>query len=57
LFPVTGYILIAVSATAWALSATFADGIAGVAAVVLLIAAIRKSWLVTLSIAGRRKRK
>jgi len=57
LFPITGYILIAVSATAWALSATFADGIAGIAAVVLLIAAIRKSWLVTLSIAGRRKRK
>jgi F0F1-type ATP synthase assembly protein I len=55
--PITAYILIAVAATAWALSATFADAIAAIAAVVLLIAAIRKSWLVTLSIAGRRKRK
>ena len=55
--PITAYILIAVAATAWALSATFADAIAAIAAIVLLIAAIRKSWLVTLSIAGRRKRK
>jgi hypothetical protein len=57
LLPITAYILIAVAATAWALSATFADGIAAIAAVVLLIAAVRKSWLVTLSIAGRRRRK
>ena len=57
LLPITAYILIAVAATAWALSASFADAIAAIAAVVLLIAAIRKSWLVTLSIAGRRKRK
>jgi hypothetical protein len=57
LLPVAAYILIAVAATAWALSASFADEVAAIAAAALLIAAIRKSWIITLSIAGRPKRR
>ena len=57
LLPIAAYILIAVAGTAWALSASFADEVAAIAAAALLIAAIRKSWIITLTIAGRRRRR
>jgi hypothetical protein len=55
--PIAAYILIAVAAAAWALGASFADEVAAIAAAALFIAAIRKSWIVTLVVAGRRKRR
>jgi hypothetical protein len=53
LLPIAAYICVAVSATAWALGASFADMIAAIAVVVLLVTALRNSWMVTLAIAGR----
>jgi hypothetical protein len=53
LLPIAAYVCVAVSATAWALSAAFADAIAAIAVVVLLVTALRNSWMVTLAIAGR----
>ncbi len=55
--PIAAYILIAVAAAAWALGASFADEVAAIAAAALFIAAIRKSWIITLTVAGRRKRR
>ena len=47
------YVLTAAAAAA--LEASFADGTGAVAVVILLITALRNSWMVTLAIAGRRR--
>jgi len=39
----------------WALQASFANAIGAVAVVILLITALRNSWMITLAIAGRGK--
>lgn len=51
--PVAAYTLLVFSAAAWALHAPFADLSGAAAVVTLLIAALRKSWIVTLFIASR----
>jgi hypothetical protein len=38
---------------AWALTAPFADALAAIATVLLLVIAVRNSWLITLAIASR----
>jgi hypothetical protein len=53
LFPIAAYALLATAAAAWALRASFANTIGAAACVLLLITAIRNSWVVTLVIAGR----
>lgn len=53
--PIASYTLLVFSAVAWALKAPFADISGAAAAVALLIAALRKSWVVTLVIASRRR--
>lgn len=53
LLPIASYILVATAAAAWALQASFADGIGAVAVVLLLVTALRNSWMVTLAIGGR----
>jgi hypothetical protein len=55
LLPIACYALIATAAPAWALQASFANAIGAVAVVVLLITALRNSWVITLAIAGRSK--
>jgi len=55
LLPIASYALIATAAAAWALQASFANAIGAAAVVILLIAALRNSWMITLAIAGRRK--
>jgi hypothetical protein len=51
--PIAAYTLLVFSAAAWALHAPFADLSGAAAVVTLLIAALRKSWIVTLFIASR----
>ena len=53
LLPIAGYTLLVVSAAAWALKAPFANLVVAAAVLVLLITALRKSWVVTLFIASR----
>ena len=53
LLPMVSYALVAISAAAWALEASFANMAAAIAVAVLLVAALRKSWIVTLVIASR----
>jgi hypothetical protein len=53
LLPLASYALLAASAAAWALEASFANTIGAVAVVILLVTAIRNSWMVTLAIANR----
>ena len=55
LLPIASYVLIATAAAAWALQASFANAIGAVAVVILLVAALRNSWMITLAIAGRGK--
>lgn len=55
LLPIASYALIATAAAAWALQASFANAIGAVAVVILLITALRNSWMITLAIAGRGK--
>jgi len=55
LLPMVSYALVAISAAAWALEASFANMAAAIAVAVLLVAALRKSWIVTLVIASRRR--
>jgi len=50
------YSLLVFSAVAWAFKAPFADLSGAVAVVILLIAALRKSWVATLFIASRRRK-
>jgi hypothetical protein len=54
--PIVSYSLLVFSAAAWALKAPFADLSGAAAVVILLIAALRKSWVVTLYIASRRRK-
>lgn len=54
LFPIAGYVLIAAAAAAWSLDAPFAAAIGALAAVLLLVTALRNSWAITLAIASRR---
>jgi hypothetical protein len=51
--PISSYALLIFSAAAWALRAPFAESSVAIAAVILLIGALRKSWTLTLSIASR----
>jgi hypothetical protein len=51
--PIASYALLVFSAAAWALKALFADLSGAAAVVILLIAALRKSWMITLVIASR----
>ena len=53
LLPLTAYALFAMSAVAWALGAPFANAITAFAVVILLLTALRNSWMITLAIAGR----
>jgi hypothetical protein len=54
LFPIAAFALLATAAAAWALQASFANAICAASVVLLLVAAIRNSWVVTLAIATRR---
>ena len=51
--PLTSYALTAAAAPAWAINAWFANALNAVGALILLIVALRKSWIVTLVIATR----
>jgi hypothetical protein len=53
LLPIASYTLLVVSAAAWALRAPFANFVVAAAVLVLLITALRKSWIITLVIASR----
>lgn len=53
LFPLLSYVLVTAAAAAWAFKASFAAGIGAAAAVLLLVTALRNSWMVTLPIGGR----
>ena len=53
LFPLLSYVLVTAAAAAWAFKASFAAGIGAAAAVLLLVTALRNSWMVTLAIGGR----
>jgi len=50
------YSLLVFSAVAWSFKTTFADLSGAAAVVILLIAALRKSWVATLFIANRRRK-
>jgi hypothetical protein len=50
------YSLLVFSAVAWAFKAPFADLSGAAAGVILLIAALHKSWVATLFIASRRRK-
>jgi hypothetical protein len=54
--PIASYSLFVFSAAAWALKAPFADLSGAAAVVVLLIVALRKSWVVTRFIASRKRK-
>jgi hypothetical protein len=54
--PIASYSLLVFSAAAWALKAPFANLSGAAAVVVLLIVALRKSWVVTLYIASRKRK-
>jgi hypothetical protein len=54
LFPIAAFALLATAAAAWALQASFANAICAASVVLLLVTAIRNSWVVTLAIASRR---
>jgi hypothetical protein len=51
--PVAAYACLTTAAMAWALAAPFADALAAIATVLLLVIAIRNSWMTTLAIASR----
>jgi len=51
--PLTAYALFAMSAVAWAFEAPFANAISAFAVVILLLTALRNSWMITLAIARR----
>ena len=55
LLPLASYVLIATAAAAWALEASFANAIGAIGVVILLVTALRNSWIITLAIAGRGK--
>lgn len=51
--PLVSYVLITASAAAWALEAPFANALCALGVTILLVTAVRNSWLVTLAIAKR----
>jgi hypothetical protein len=53
LVPLVSYVLIATSAVAWALEASFANAFCALGVTILLVTALRNSWMVTLAIARR----
>jgi hypothetical protein len=53
LLPLTAYALFAMSAVAWWLEAPFANAITAFAVMILLLTALRNSWMITLAIARR----
>ena len=53
LLPIASYVLVAIAAASWALEAPFTNMTGALAVVLLLVTALRNSWLVTLAIAGR----
>ena len=52
LLPIASYVLVAIAAASWALEAPFANMTGALAVVLLLVTALRNSWMVTLAIAG-----
>ncbi|MGH6866129.1 MAG: hypothetical protein ACREDO_08180 [Methyloceanibacter sp.] len=53
--PLLSFVLVAVSAASWALETWFADDFAALASVVLLVTALRNSWIATLYIGSRKR--
>ena len=53
LLPLASFALTVIAAIAWALEASFANSFNAIGVVILLITALRKSWIVTLVIATR----
>ena len=53
LLPLAFFVLTVIAAIAWALEASFANSFNAIGVVILLITALRKSWIVTLVIATR----
>jgi hypothetical protein len=51
--PLVSYVLITASAAAWALEAPFANALCALGVTILLVTALRNSWMVTLAIAKR----
>ena len=52
LLPIASYVLVAIAAASWALEAPFTNMTGALAVVLLLVTALRNSWMVTLAIAG-----
>jgi hypothetical protein len=55
LFPIAAFALLAMAAAAWALQASFANAVSAASVALLLVTAIRNSWIVTLAVATRGK--
>ena len=53
LLPLASYVLTVIAAVAWALEVPFANSFNAIGVVILLVTALRKSWIVTLVIATR----
>ena len=53
LLPLASFALTVIAAISWALEASFANSFNAIGVVILLITALRKSWIVTLVIATR----
>ena len=53
LLPLASFVLTIIAAIAWALEVSFADTFNAIGVVILLVTALRKSWIVTLVIATR----
>lgn len=53
LLPLASYVLTVIAAIAWALEVPFANSFNAIGVVILLVTALRKSWIVTLVIATR----
>jgi len=51
--PIAAYACLTAAAMAWALTAPFAYALAAIATVLLLVIAVRNSWMITLAIASR----
>ena len=53
LLPLASFVLTVIAAVAWALEVPFANSFNAIGVVILLVTALRKSWIVTLVIATR----
>ena len=51
--PLVSYMLITASAAAWALQAPFANSLCAAGVTILLVTALRNTWMATLGIAKR----